>query len=43
MLGSESAIEGAAAEERGGRMALVDSEGSNKVPMLSVIDKQLRR
>jgi RNA polymerase I-specific transcription initiation factor RRN6 len=34
MLGSESAIEGAAAEARGGRMPLVESEGSNEEDML---------
>lgn len=37
IVGSESAIEGAAAEESGGRIALVESEGSNMVPMMSVI------
>jgi RNA polymerase I-specific transcription initiation factor RRN6 len=29
MLGSESAIDGASAEASGGRMPLVESEGSN--------------
>jgi hypothetical protein len=31
MFGRESAMEGASAEERGGRIALVDREGSNIV------------
>lgn len=34
MLGSESAIEGASAEARGGRMPLVESEGSNEEAIL---------
>jgi hypothetical protein len=34
MLGSWSAIEGASAELRGGRIMLVDREGSNMVPMI---------
>lgn len=33
MLGSESAMEGAFAEARGGRMPLVESEGSNEAAM----------
>jgi len=37
MFGKESAIEGAAAEESGGRMTLVDCEGSNIVPIVIVI------
>lgn len=36
MLGSESAIEGASAEESGGRIALVDSEGSNMVAIVAL-------
>lgn len=35
MLGSESAIDGAAAEANGGRIVLVDSEGSNAVAILN--------
>ena len=35
MLGRESAIEGASAEERGGRIALVEREGSNAVDMIA--------
>ena len=34
MLGSESAIEGAFAEDRGGRIVLVESDGSNIVDIL---------
>jgi hypothetical protein len=34
MLGSESAIEGALAEWRGGRIVLVEREGSNKVAIV---------
>lgn len=34
MLGRESAIEGASAERRGGRIVLVDREGSNKVAIV---------
>ena len=34
ILGKESAIEGASAEERGGRIALVESDGSNSVDIL---------
>lgn len=34
MLGSESAIEGASAEESGGRIVLVESEGSKAVDMM---------
>jgi len=37
MFGKESTIEDAAAEESGGRMTLVDSEGSNIVPIVIVI------
>jgi hypothetical protein len=33
MLGRESAIEGASAEESGGRIMLVDSDGSKAVDM----------
>jgi len=36
MLGRESAIEGAIAEDSGGRMALVDREGSNIVDIMTV-------
>jgi hypothetical protein len=35
MLGSESAIEGASADESGGRMALVESEGSKAVDIVT--------
>lgn len=35
MLGSESAIEGASAVSVEGRIVLVESEGSNIVPMMS--------
>jgi hypothetical protein len=31
MFGRESAIDGASAEDSGGRIALVDSDGSNAV------------
>jgi hypothetical protein len=34
MLGSESAIDGASAEDSGGRIALVESEGSKTVDMI---------
>jgi len=34
MLGSESAIEGALTEWRGGRIVLVEREGSNKVAIV---------
>jgi len=34
MFGSESAIEGASAEDRGARIVLVDSDGSNIVDIL---------
>lgn len=34
MLGRESAIEGALAEESGGRIVLVESEGSNVVAIV---------
>lgn len=34
MLGRESAMEGAVAEERGGRMALVEREGSKVVAIV---------
>ena len=37
MLGSESAIEGASAEERGGRIALVERDGSKAVDMIASI------
>ncbi len=40
MLGSESAIDGASAEDRGGRIALVDSEGSNIVAMIDLNDSK---
>ena len=36
MLGSESAIEGASADESGGRIVLVESEGSKAVDMMTV-------
>ena len=35
MLGRESAIEGASAEARGGRIALVERDGSNVVDMIA--------
>ncbi len=35
MLGRESAIDGAVADESGGRIALVESEGSNIVDMVT--------
>ncbi len=34
MLGRESAIEGASADESGGRIMLVESEGSKAVDMI---------
>jgi hypothetical protein len=34
ILGNESAIEGASAEDSGGRIALVESVGSNAVDIL---------
>jgi hypothetical protein len=37
MLGSVSAIDGASADERGGRMVLVESEGSKAMAILQVI------
>jgi len=36
ILGSESAIDGASAEERGGRIALVDKEGSKTVDIFAL-------
>jgi len=39
MLGRESAIEGASADERGGRMALVESEGSKVVDMMACLER----
>jgi hypothetical protein len=38
MLGKESAIDGAVADESGGRIVLVESEGSNIVDMVSSFD-----
>lgn len=35
MFGSESAIEGASADERGGRIALVEREGSKMVAIVA--------
>lgn len=35
MLGSESAMEGASADASGGRMPLVESEGSNDEDMVT--------
>ena len=37
ILGSESAIEGTSAVESGGRIVLVESEGSNAVDMVSYL------
>lgn len=36
MFGRLSAIEGASADERGGRIALVDREGSNMVAIAEI-------
>lgn len=36
MLGKESAIDGASADARGGRMPLVESEGSNALFIVSL-------
>jgi hypothetical protein len=38
MLGRESAMDGASAEARGGRMPLVDSDGSNDEAMITVVE-----
>ena len=38
MVGRESAIEGASTDESGGRMALAESEGSNKVAIVSNLE-----
>ena len=41
MLGSESTIEGAEAEARGGRIALVEREGSKRAAILYVVGREM--